>query len=174
MTRPWTVQVGYNAHHCNTVTVEAHTLEEALEKAIAAANEDSAGWRSTDHCSESFVDACCEGADADPWGEGSLPVPGRFSEHGEPPVVTLAGPLPPGAVRVSGGRITVRFETAAGTIAADLRDPPHPSASELGTVAPVGPRKPERTPLVTVSIGPDGKPRVEVEGGNARVRILDG
>ena len=159
MSPPWTVQVGYNAHHCNTVTVEAATLAEALEKAIAAANEDSAGWRSTDHCSDSFVDACCEGAGADPWAEGSLPVPGRFSEHGEPPVVTLAGPVPPGAVRVSGGRATVRFETAAGTIAAELRDPPHPPANK---------------PLVTVSVGPDGKPRVAVEGGTARVRILDG
>ena len=159
MTRPWTVQVGYNAHHCNTVTVEAGTLEEALEKAIATANEDSAGWRSTDHCSEPFVDACCDGAGADPWGEGSLPVPGRFSEHGDPPVVTLTGPVPPGAVEVSGGRATVRFETEAGTIDADLRDPPYPPANK---------------PLVTVSVGPGGKPRVEVEGGSTRVRILDG
>ena len=138
MSRPWTVQVGYNAHHCNTVTVEAATLEEALEKAVAAANEDAAG---------------------DPWGEGALPVPARFSEHGEPPVVTLAGPVPPGAVQVSGGRVTVRFETGAGTIAAEMRDPPHPPANK---------------PLVTVSVAPDGKSRVEVEGGSARVRILDG
>ena len=159
MSRPWTVQVGYNAHHCNTVTVEAGTPEEALEKAIAAANEDAAGWRSTDHCSDSHVDAFCVGAGADPWGEGSLPVPDRFSEHGEPPVVTLAGPVPPGAVRVSGGRVTVRFETDAGTIAAEMRDPPHPPANK---------------PLVTVSAGPDGKPRVEVEGSSGRVRILDG
>ncbi len=43
MSRPWSVQVGYNAHHCNTVTVEAGTIEEALEKAVAAANEDPAG-----------------------------------------------------------------------------------------------------------------------------------
>ena len=159
MSRPWTVQVGYNAHHCNTVTVEADTLEEALEKAIEDANEDAAGWRSTDHCSDSFVDTVCEGAGADPWGEGSLPVPDRFSEHGEPPVVTLAGPVPPGAVRVSRGRVTIRFETEAGTIAAEMRDPPLPPANK---------------PLVTVSVGPDGKPLVEVEGGSARVRILDG
>ena len=160
MSRPWTVQVGYNAHHCNTVTVEADTLEEALKKAIEAANEDAAGWRSTDHCSNSFVDAVCEGADADPWDrDATLPVPARFSEHGEPPVVTLAGPVPPGAVRVAGGRVTVRFETEAGTIAAEIRDPPHPPANK---------------PLVTVSVGPDGKPRVEVEDGSARVRILDG
>ncbi len=159
MSRPWTVQVGYNAHHCNTVTVEAGTIEEALEKAVAAANEDATGWRSSDHSSDSFVDAFCKGADCDPWGEDALPVPARFSEHGEPPVVTLSGPVPPGAVRVSGGRVTVRFETDAGTIAAEMRDPPHPPANK---------------PLVTVSVGPDGKPRVEVAGGSARVRILDG
>ena len=159
MSRPWTVQVGYNAHHCNTVTVEAGTIEEALEKAVAAANEDAAGWKSTGHVSDSYVDAVCEGADCDPWGEGALPVPARFSEQGEPPVVTLAGAVLPGAVQVSGGRATVRFETDAGTIAAEMRDPPHP---------------PRNKPLVTVSVGPDGKPRVDVTGGSARVRILDG
>ena len=105
------------------------------------------------------VDTVCEGAGADPWGEDALPVPARFSEHGEPPVVTLTGPVPPGAVQVSGGRVTVRFETDAGTIAAEMRDPPPP---------------PVNKPLVTVSVGPDGKPLVEVEGGSARVRILDG
>ena len=153
------MQAGYPAWYANTVTVEANTLDEALEKAIGAANEDPAGWRSLDHCGNTHVDAVCEGADEDPWGQGSLPVPDRFSEHGEPPVVTLAGTVPPGAVRVSGGRVTVRFETEAGTIAAEMRDPPHPPANK---------------PLVTVSVEPDGKPDVRVEGGSARVRILDG
>jgi len=159
MTRPWTVQCAYMSHVANTVLVEADSLEEALEKAIEAANEDPAGWKSTGHVSDSYVDAVCEGADADPWGEGSLPVPDRFSEHGEPPIVTLSGPVPPGAVQVSGGRVTVRFETEAGTITAEMRDPPHPPANK---------------PLVTVSVAPDGKPRIEVTGGSARVRILDG
>ena len=158
MNRPWTVQAGYAAWYANTVTVEADTLDEALEKAIEATNEDSAGWKVLDHYGETFVQAVSEGADADPWGEGSLPVPGRFSEHGEPPVVTLTGPVPPGAVRVSGGKVMLRFETDAGTIAAEMRDLPHPPANK---------------PLVTVSVGDDGKPRVEVEGGSARVRILD-
>ena len=85
-------------------------------------------------------------------------MPDRFCEHGPPPVVTLSGRVPPGAVRVCGGRVTVRFETEAGTVAAEMRDPPHPPASK---------------PLVTVSVAPDGKPRVEVEGGSARVRIID-
>ena len=159
VSRLWTVQTGYAAWYANTVTVEADTLDEALEKAIEAANEDAAGWRVLDHCGDTFVQAVSQGVGVDPWGEGSLPVPDRFSEHGEPPVVTLAGPVPPGAVRVSGGRVTVRFETEAGTIAAEMRDPPHPPANK---------------PLVTVSVGPDCKPRVEVEGGSARVRILDG
>ena len=159
MSRAWTVQAGYAAWYANTVTVEADTLDEALEKAIEAANEDAAGWRSSDHCSDSFVDALCEGAAGDPWGDGALPVPARFSEHGEPPVVTLAGTVPPGAVQVSGGRVTIRFETEAGTIAAEMRDPPLP---------------PRNKPLVTVSVAPDRKPRVEVTGGSARVRILDG
>ena len=97
MRRQFTVQCGYNAAYANTVTVEAHTLEEALEKAVAAANQDADGWRSTDHCSDTFVDAVCEGI-GDPWGDGALPVPDRFSERGEPPVVTLTDPVPPGAV----------------------------------------------------------------------------
>ena len=112
MSRAWTVQCGYMVHYANTVTVEADTLDEALEKAIGTANEDPAGWRSTDHVTDTHVDAVSEGAGADPWGEGSLPVPDRFSEHGEPP-------------------------------------------------------------LVTVRIGPDGRPDARVEGGRARVRILD-
>ena len=74
MTKPWTVQCSYMSHVANTVTVEADTLEEALEKAIEAANEDPAGWKSTGHVGDSYVDAVCEGADADPWGDGTLPV----------------------------------------------------------------------------------------------------
>ena len=157
MSRQFTVQCGYNAAYANTVTVEADTLEEALERAVAAANEDAEGWRPTDHCSDTFVDAVCEGV-GDPWGEDTLPVPGRFSEHGEPPVVTLSGPVPPGAVEVSGGRALVRIAGAAGTVTSELRDPPHPPANK---------------PLVTVSVDPNGKPDVRVEGGGARVRILD-
>ena len=99
------------SHVANTVTVEADTLEEALEKAIEAANEDPAGWKSTGHVTDTYVDSCCEGADADPWGDAALPVPDRFTERGEPPVVTLTAPVPPGAVEVSGGRVLVRIAT---------------------------------------------------------------
>ena len=159
MSRQFTVQCGYSTHYANTVTVEADALEEALEKAVAAANEDAAGWRALDHCGETFIQAVSQGAGVDPWGDGSLPVPDRFSEHGEPPVVTLTGPVPPGAVEVSGGRALVRIATAAGTATSELRDPPHPPANK---------------PLVTVSADPNDRPDVRVEGGRAKVRILDG
>ena len=97
MSRHFTVQAGYSTHYANTVTVEADTLEEALEKAIEAANQNPDGWRSTDHVTDSFIDAVCQGADCDPWGEGALPVPDRFTERGEPPVVTLTDPAGPAA-----------------------------------------------------------------------------
>ena len=84
-----------------------------------------------------------------------MPVPDRFTERGEPPVVTLTGPVPPGAVEVSGGRVLVRIATEAGTVTSEVRDPPHPPANK---------------PLVTVSVGPDGKPRVDVTGGRARIQ----
>ena len=158
MSRHFTIQCSYSSHHANTVTVGADTLEEALEKALEAANEDPDGWRSTDHVSDTVIDAVCEGADCDPWGEGALPVPDRFTERGEPPVVTLTGPVPPGAVEVSGGRVLLRFRADAGTVTSELCDPPHP---------------PGNKPLVTVSVEPDGKPLVKVEGGKAGIRILD-
>ena len=158
MSRPFTVQCSYPAYFANTVTVDAETLEQALEKAIETANNDE-GWRPIDHCGNTHVDAVCEGADADPWDcDAALPVPDRFTERGEPPVVTLTGPVPPGAVEVSGGRVLVRIATEAGTITSDVCDPPHP---------------PGNKPLVTVSVGSDGKPRVEVTGGKARIRIVD-
>jgi len=70
-------------------------------------------------------------------------------------------------VQVSGGRVTVRFETAAGTIAAEMRDPPHP---------------PRNKPLVTVSVGPDsffgltltvGLPTVETVHGATWTVLAD-
>ena len=36
MSRSWTVQVGYNAHHCNTVTVDAGILVDVSETAREA------------------------------------------------------------------------------------------------------------------------------------------
>ncbi len=37
--KKWTVQCGFAAYYANTVTVEADTLAEALERAIVAAHD---------------------------------------------------------------------------------------------------------------------------------------
>ena len=156
MTKQFTVQCGFAAYHANTVSVEAETLEEALEKAIEVANQDP-NWKSVDHCSSTFVDAYCMGRDEDPWDrDKSLPVPARFTERGEPPVVTLTGPRPPGGVEVTGGTVRIRFVDDAATITTQVSDPPPPPASK---------------PLVTVRPRPDGAPDIEVRGGKALVRV---
>ena len=76
--------------------------------------------------------------------------PDGITEHGEPPVVTLTGPVRPAAVEVSGGRVTVRIVHERGTVTSEICDPPHPAANK---------------PLVTVRRRPDGAPEVEVTGG---------
>ena len=159
MKRPWTAQCSYAGYWSITVTVEAETLDEALEKAIETANQ-SEGWRSSDHCGDTHVDAVCEGADADPWSsETSLPVPGRFTEYGEPPLITLTDPArPDGGIEVTRGRVLLRFRSEAGTVTAEMCDPPPPPANQ---------------PLVTIRRGPDGRPDVTVTEGRARIRLLD-
>ena len=160
MARPFTVQCGYAGYFARTVTVEADSLDEALDKAIEAANRSDA-WRSLDHCGDTFVDAVCEGADADPWAsEASLPVPDRFTEQGELPIVTFSDPArPDGGIEVTRGRVLLRVRGDAGTVTAEMRDPPRPPANR---------------PRVTVRLGPDGRPDVTVTEGRARVRVLDG
>jgi hypothetical protein len=106
--KTWTVQCGYAAYYANTVTVEAETLDAALDQAIAQANGDP-GWKSLDHCGPTFVDAVAEG-DADPWIEcqSALRVPAHFGERGEPPVATVT--VSHGAVqevRVANGPVRV-------------------------------------------------------------------
>ena len=88
--KTWTVQCTFAAYYANTVVVQAPTLDEALEKAIAEANSDL-GWRALDDCGPTFVDAVAEGDVWDPWDglQSSLPIPARFTERGEPPVVTV-------------------------------------------------------------------------------------
>ena len=156
MTKQFTVQCGFAAYHANTVSVEAETLDEALEKAIEVANQDP-NWKSVDHCGPSFVDACCIGRDEDPWDrDKSLPVPARFTEKGEPPVVTLTGPRPPGGVEVTGGTVRIRFVDDAATITTQVSDPPPPPGSK---------------PVVTVRPRPDRAPDIEVNRGKAIVRV---
>ncbi|MDE0050386.1 MAG: hypothetical protein OXO52_11410 [Rhodospirillales bacterium] len=151
----FTVQAAYAGYFANTVSVEADTIEEALEKAIEAANQDP-NWKGLDHCGPSFVDACCIGRDADPWDrDASLPVPARFTEKGEPPLVTLSGTRPPGGLEVTGGTVRIRFEDGAGTVTTEVSDPPPPA----------------NKPVVIVRRRPDGAPDIEVRGGKALVRV---
>ena len=164
----YTVQCGYAGFFANTVSVQAETLEEALEKAIEVANQDP-NWKSVDHCGPTHVDAYCMGRDEDPWEHGkSLPIPTRFTEQGEPPVVTLTAPRPPGGVEVTGGTVRIRFvdaepanatgprERAKATVTTEVSDPPPPPGSK---------------PVVIVRRRPDGAPDIEVRGGNALVRV---
>ena len=153
----YTVCCGYASHYRNTVTVEADTLGEALEKAIEQASDDP-HWKSVDQAGQTFVEALAEGVDADPWGDTAIPVPDRFTEKGEPPVVTLTGLRPPGGIEVAGGTVRIRFVEDAGTVTTEVTDPPAP---------------PDNKSLVTVRPRTDGAPDVALSGGRARVLILD-
>ena len=159
MTRKFTIQCAYNAHYANTVTVEADSLDEALEKAIETANEDPAGWRGTDHCSRHTCRRGLRGRRLRPLGRGRVARSGPFFRAWRATRrLTRPAPFRRVAVEVSGGRVLIRIAAGAGTVVSELRDPPHP---------------PTNKPLVTVSLDADGKPSVRVEGGSARVRIVD-
>ena len=119
----YTVCCGYASHYHNTVTVEAGTLGEALEKAIEQAGDDP-HWKSVDQASQTFVEALAESMDTDPWGDTALPVSDRFTEKGEPPVVTPAGLRPPGGIEVAGGAVRIRFVEDDGTVTTEAADPP--------------------------------------------------
>ena len=159
MKKPWTIALGYTRHYGATVTVEAETLEKAIPAAIRYA-DDNERWKDTGHASDAYAVAACEAADADPWDGplSALPIPDRFTERGAPPVVTLTPLGPSGSIEVSGGTVRLRFIDDAGTVTAEVSDPPPPPANK---------------PVVTVSLDARGKPHVTVEHGKARVRILD-
>jgi len=109
----WTVQCSFATYDAKIVVVDAETLDEALEKAVAKANE-SDGWFALDVSGNTFVDAAAEGDDVDPWKEfeSSLPIPARFTERGEPPRVI---------VTVSGG-VVQNVEIEGGTVRVEVRD----------------------------------------------------
>ena len=159
MPRQWTVQCAYNAHWANTVTVEAESLDEALSKALGDVNTDMDGWKSTDHVSETYVDAVAEGADSDPWGPTAVSVPAEYTERGPLPVVTIhdAG-TPQETTEVTRGQVLFRFKTPHGDITARR---------------PAPPPTPDARPTVIIRRRPDGAPDVEVTNGDARIRIID-
>lgn len=87
MPRSFTVQCSYPAFHTCIVHVEANGVDEALEKALTAAEQDDS-WTATGHCGDIYVHAAAEGTVQDP-GEPAitLPIPERFTEYGQ---LTLA------------------------------------------------------------------------------------
>lgn len=154
----YTAQCGQYAHSHITVPVDAGDLESACAAAIAEANQRE-GWRSSNHFTETYVDAIAEGDDVCPWGPGALPVPLRFTHEGEPPHISVTAGHGDGAIEVVRGRLLVTFVSEAGTVTAER--PPR--------ALPAQPK-----PLVTVRLrSEDGRPHVTVTGGDARVRILD-
>lgn len=152
----FTVVSSYADYLTATVTVEAETLEQAFEPAIAKADETEA-WDKSDHSGDPFLLAIAEGEDADPWGDEALPVPGRFTEAGEPPLVVVTGPAPTGGIRVAEGQARIRYVRDVGTFTAVLYD----RSAHHGQ------------PLVSVVRRADGAPHVTVVGGKVRVLYYD-
>lgn len=92
--KTFTMQLGYAAYYFREEVVQAETLEEALDKAVAQAN-DSPHWSSTDTTGNTFVDAVAEGDHLDLWADNvaQLPFPSRFAEDRGGPhiVITVEG-----------------------------------------------------------------------------------
>ena len=161
MKTPWTVQLSLARYWGATVTVEAESLAEAIPAAIREGRRQRAlGQHRPRLGTRSRSPPAAAPAGADPWDGplSALPIPDRFTERGAPPVVTLAGPGRPGSIEVAGGTVRLRFVDAAGTVTAEVSDPPPPPGSK---------------PVVTVSLDARGKPHATVRHGKAIVRILD-
>lgn len=122
----YTVQCGYAAYYTNTVTVEADSLAEAMEKAVAKADQ-SPSWSSTDYSGPTFVEAVSEGDDVDLWMNECvqhLPVPSRFTEdRGGPRIL----------VTVSGG-VVQHVEIKDATALVEVHDYDTKGTSEAGDI----------------------------------------
>ena len=152
----WTVQCSFASYDAKTVVVEAETIEQALDRAIVAANEGD-GWSSLDVCGDTFVDAVAQGNDVDPWKDfaSSLPVPTRFTERGEPPLVTVT--VSGGVVQdvcIEGGKARVHIRDYD-TDGADFSDPNilTDAAGDPYTLADWSNELPPLTPLKTPRAG---------------------
>jgi hypothetical protein len=135
MTR-FTVQCACAVYRTKTVTVEADTLAEALEKAIAAADQ-SPAWSSSDSSGPTFVEAVAEGHDVDLWTDDCihpLPVPSGFTENGHGPHIVIT---------VEGG-IIQHVDFQDGTALVEVHDYDTEGTSEPGDVQ----RDPDGTPFL--------------------------
>lgn len=120
----YTVQLGYAAYFTHTETVDAGTLDDALERAIAQANE-SDQWEAIDDCGPAFVDAMAEGDDVDLWSDEvvQLPIPAGYTERGEGPrviVIVRDGVVQNVAIEGGYARVEVRDYDTDGS---DPNDP---------------------------------------------------
>ena len=157
MTR-YAIDLLYDVAYAATVTVEAHSVEEACRLAIEKA-DDAAAWESTDHASDAYVhEILATDRPEPPYGDASpVPVPDAYTRDGPPPTITLFGEPPPGSVEVSDGTVRLRFQNPRFAVTSELTDPAPP---------------PGARPVVTVARRPDGTPDVSVSGGAAHVRIV--
>ena len=130
----YTVQCGYAAYYTKTVTVEADSLDEALEKAVAEANQ-RPSWSSTDCSGPTFVEAVADGDDVDLWMDErvqQLPVPSRFAEdRGGPRILVV----------VSGG-VVQQVEIKDATALVEVRDYDSEGTGEASDIQ----RDPDGTP----------------------------
>jgi len=158
----FTVQCSFASYDAKTVVVEAGTIEQALDRAIVAANEGN-GWSSLDICGDTFVDAVAQGNDVDPWKEfaSALPVPARFTERGEPPLVTVT--VSGGVAQdvcIEGGKAHVHVRDYD----ADGADPSDPNiqtdaAGDQYTLADWSNERPPVTPLSPPRAGKRASPQ---------------
>lgn len=78
--QPYTIQCSYAVYFHTIVSVEGASLEDALDKAVVAADASDA-WKDHNHSGDIFVEAVSERAGTDPWCD-SLAIPPRYTEHG--------------------------------------------------------------------------------------------
>jgi len=132
----FTVQCICAAYRTNTVTVEADTLAEALEMAVAAADQSTA-WSSSDYIGPTFIEAVAEGEDVDLWNDERvrpLSIPSRFTEFGEGPHIV---------VTVEGGNIQ-HVDIQDGTALVEVHDYDTEGTNEPGDIE----RDPDGTPYL--------------------------
>ena len=117
----FTVCCGYASHYHNTVTVEADTLDAALEKAIEQAGDDP-HWRSVDQASQTFVEALAEGDGRRPLGRYRAPRSGPF--HPERRTARGHADRPPPTRQTSMSRAAPSVFVSLKTPAPSRRRPP--------------------------------------------------
>jgi len=139
MTR-FTVQCGYAAYYSRTQTVEADTLDEALDAAIAEANAHD-DWVSEDVSGNTFIDAVAEGGDVDLWSDSvqQLSIPARFTERGEGPrIIIIVKSKRVESVAIGGGyaRVEVRDYDCADPNSQTDADGRHYALTDWSNVIP--------------------------------------